>query len=276
MNMENNVPENKSPLKFFLLVFLLSIPFWILGAVTRDLTEILPIKLPISALMTFCPLLAAAILVYKEQKIHGVKELLKLSFDFQKIKDKKWYVPVFFLMPTIAALSYLYLKITGVILPEPPIPFLSVIIFFFVYFIGAIGEEVGWSGYVTEPLQNQYGAFKASIIIGFVWAIWHIIPYSQAHQTPIWIFWQCLGMVFLRIIMVWIFNNTHKSVFAIILFHTTLNISPYLFPSNGSHYAPFIFTILLAITAIAITWLWGTKTLSKYRFLVQSASRGGS
>ena len=268
--MENNISENKSPFKFFLLVFLLSIPFWILGAVAGDVTKTIPIKLPISALMTFCPLLAAAILVYKEQNIQGVQELLKLSFDFQKIKDKKWYMPVVLLMPTIAALSYLYLKITGAILPEPPTPFLSVIIFFFVYFIGAIAEEVGWSGYVTEPLQNQYGAFKASIIIGFIWAIWHIIPYGQMHQTPIWIFWQCIGTVFLRTIMVWIFNNTYKSVFAIILFHTMINISPYLFPSNGSHYDPFIFAVLLAITAIAITWLWGTETLGKYRFLVQS------
>ena len=131
--MESNVSENKSSLKFFLLVFLMSIPFWILGATTRDLTKILPIKLPISALMTVCPLLAAVILVYKEQKIYGVKELLKLSFDFQKIKDKKWYVPIVFLMPTIAALSYCYLKITGGILLEPLIPFLSVVIFFFVF-----------------------------------------------------------------------------------------------------------------------------------------------
>jgi uncharacterized protein len=74
--------------------------------------------------------------------------------------------------------------------------------------------------------------------------------------------------------MVWIFNNTNQSVFAIILFHTTLNISPYLFPSNGSHYDPFIFAVLLAITAITITWLWGTETLGKYRFFVQSVSRG--
>jgi len=111
--MDSSKFKNHSPVKFFLLVFLLSIPFWIMGAVTKDLTKILPIKLPISALMTFCPLLAAAILIYKEQKIHGVKELLKLSFDFQKIKDKKWYIPVIWLMPTIATLSYLYLKMTG-------------------------------------------------------------------------------------------------------------------------------------------------------------------
>jgi hypothetical protein len=87
--METN-PRN--PLKFFLLVLLLSIPFWILAALTKDLTKILPIKLPISALMTFCPMLAAMILVYKERKTQGVKELLQRAFDFKRIKDKKWYL----------------------------------------------------------------------------------------------------------------------------------------------------------------------------------------
>ena len=252
--------NNKSPVKFFLLVFVLSIPFWILAAVAPDFTEILPIKLPISASMTFCPLIAAAILIYKERKFQGVWELLKLSFDFEKIKDKKWYLPIVFLMPVIALLSYGYLKLTGAMLPEPETPLLYIFIFFFVFFIGAIGEEIGWSGYITDPLQNRFGALKASILLGFVWAIWHIIPWSQAHQTPIWIFWQSIGTIFLRIIMVRIFNNTGKSVFAMILFHTTINLSQFLIPNYGSHYDPFIFCILLIITTIAMTFLRGTKT----------------
>jgi len=257
--MANRKIKNGSPLKFFLLVFVLSIPFWILGAVAPDFTEILPIKLPISALMTFCPLIAAAILVYKERKFQGVRELLKLSFDFKKIKDKKWYIPIVFLMPAIALLSYGCLKLTGAMLPEPETPLLYVFIFFFVFFIGAIGEEIGWSGYVTDPLQNRYGALKASFILGFVWAIWHIIPWSQAHQTPIWIVWQSIGTIFLRVIMVRIFNNTGKSVFAMILFHTMINLSPFLILNYGSHYDPFIFCILSTFTAIAISFLRGTK-----------------
>jgi len=224
--MDNTLLEEKSTLKFFLLVLLLSIPFWILGAMAVDLTKILPIKLPISALMTFCPLLAATILVYEQRKMLGVKELLELAFDFKKITDKKWYIPIVFVMPVIATLSYGYMKVTGGIIPEPQLSLLLVFIFFFVFFIGAIGEEIGWSGYIIDPLQNQYGAFKASMIVGFIWAIWHIIPYYQAHQTPIWIVWQCIGTVFLRTIMVWIFNNTNKSVFAMILFHTMINIGP--------------------------------------------------
>ena len=263
--MNNHTPENKSPIKFFLLVFILSIPFWILGYIAKDLTKILPIKLPISALMTFCPMLAAIILVYKARKIQGIKELLQRAFDYKRIKDKKWYLPIVFLMPGIAALSFGYMKMTGVMPTEPKISLLTVFIFFFVYFIGAIGEELGWSGYVIDPLQKRYGALKASILLGFLWAIWHIIPWSQAHQTPVWIFWQSIGTIFLRVIMVWIFNNTGKSVFAMVLFHTMLNISPYLIPNYGEHYDPFIFSVLLGITAIAIAYLWDTKTLAEYK-----------
>ena len=264
--MDKQIPENKSPIKFFLLVLALSIPFWILAAFTRDLTKILPIKLPISALMTFCPLLAAITLVYRARKTQGLKELLQRAFDFKRIKDKKWYLPIVLLIPCIAALSYGYMKMTGAVPTEPNVSFLTVFIFFFVYFIGAIGEELGWSGYVIDPLQKRYGALKASILLGFLWAIWHIIPWSQAHQTPVWIFWQSIGTIFLRVIMVWIFNNTGKSVFAMVLFHTMLNISPYLIPNYGAHYDPFVFSILLGITAIAITYLWDAKTLGEYRF----------
>jgi uncharacterized protein len=255
----------KTYIHFFVLVFAISIPFWILGFIGPDTTKIIPVKLPISALMAFSPLLAAAILVYKKRKFQGVKDLLKLSFDFRKIKNKKWYIPIVLLMPATALLSYWYLKTTGALLPGPALPVLSVVFFFFVYFIGAIGEEVGWSGYLINPLQNRFGALKASLLMGFVWAIWHIIPWSQAHQTATWIVWQSIGTVFLRVIMVWIFNNTGKSVFAMVLFHTMINISPYLIPNYGSHYDPFIFTVLLMVPVVFILFFLDSKTLSRYR-----------
>jgi uncharacterized protein len=256
----------KTCINFFALVLALSIPFWILGFIGPDTTKLLPINLPISALMTFCPLIAAAILVYRKQKMQGAKQLVKQSLDFKKINNKIWYIPIIFLLPVIALLSYWYVKFMGSLAPLPSLPLLSICIFFIVYFIGAIGEEVGWSGYITEPLQNKYGALKASIIIGIVWAVWHIIPYYQAHQTTGWIVWQCIGTVFLRIIMVWIFNNAGKSVFAMVLFHAMINISPYLILNYGAHYDPFIFCMLLMIVVIIIIFWWDAKTLARFRY----------
>ena len=257
--------KNNPITPFFLLVSALSIPFCILGFIVKNTTQNLPMQLPISALMAVCPLLAAVILVYKKQKMQGVKDLLKQAFDFKKITDKKWYVPIVFLMPVLTLISYYY-QGASLILTESKVPILTILLFSIVFFIGAIGEEIGWSGYIIDPMQNQFEALKAGIILGIVWAIWHIIPYSQAGQTPIWIFWQCLSTVFLRIIMVWLFNNTGKSVFGMVLFHTMINLSPFLMPNNEAHYDPFIFAILLLFVVIIVVLFWDSKTLTKYRY----------
>lgn len=50
-----------------------------------------------------------------------------------------------------------------------------------------------------------------------------------------------------------------------VLFHTMINLSPYLIPNYGAHYDPFIFSVLLGITAIAIACLWDAKNLTDYK-----------
>jgi hypothetical protein len=250
---------------FFLLVFAMSVPFWVLGTFL-NLQEFIPINLPIAALMLLCPISAALILTSNADKKNGVKILLKQVADYKKIKNLIWCLPTFLLVPILMLFAYLIMKWLEIPMPKPNIYVSDFIIFFILFFIGAICEEVGWTGYITDPLQNRYGAFNASFIIGAVWAVWHIIPYIQAHRTSVWIFWQCIGMIAIRIIIVWLYNNTGKSLLTAILCHTTVNMSEYLFPNYGSNYDPFYFGIFLIITAFIITYLWGTKTLDQFRY----------
>jgi membrane protease YdiL (CAAX protease family) len=270
--MTTSASVKKSPLKFFVLVYVLALPFWLLGALAGDLTKAIPINLPISALMFVCPITAAVILTYREQKSRGVKQLLARIFDYKRTRQKIWYVPTILLMPVIMVLSYGVMRLVGMPLPEPQIPFLAIPIFFLVFFIGAIGEEVGWSGYAIDPLQDRWSALQASLILGSVWAIWHVVPYIQAHNALAWIAWQCLGTVGLRVIITWLYNNTGKSVFVAILFHDMLNVSTFLFPNYGSHYDPAITGIIIIITAAIVTFLWGAKTLARYTFTVPDSA----
>ena len=48
---------------------------------------------------------------------------------------------------------------------KPPLltPFL-----FIAFFFAAAGEELGYTGYVTDPMQVRYNALTASIIIGLI------------------------------------------------------------------------------------------------------------
>jgi len=82
MSSKVNAPRGRSSLKFLLLVFALSLPFWLAGASTTF--QLLP-GVPVSALMFFCPVTAAAIFVYGENMTAGVSDLLKRSFDYTRI-----------------------------------------------------------------------------------------------------------------------------------------------------------------------------------------------
>jgi membrane protease YdiL (CAAX protease family) len=228
------ITERRSPLRFFLLVFALSVPLWLIGAVTP--LQLLP-GLPVSSLMVFCPLIAASILVYGEDKTTGVTELLKRSFDYRRIRAKVWYVPTVLLMPGIAILAYGLMRLVRLPLPTPQFPGLAVLVMFLVFFIAALGEEVGWSGYV----------------------------FAQADRSPTWIAWQCLTLVASRVLLVWLYNNTGKSVFATALCHAMQNVSWQLFPNQGSHYDPRITGLITALAAVIVTVVWGSRTLARIR-----------
>ena len=66
--MNTKAAFKRSPLIFYLLIFAISIPFWLLGFIT-DKGLPLPMNLPVSSLMFICPLITALILVYREDKL---------------------------------------------------------------------------------------------------------------------------------------------------------------------------------------------------------------
>jgi membrane protease YdiL (CAAX protease family) len=219
---------NRSPVRFFLLVFALSIPFWLIQP--RDW----PISVSVGA-----PLLAALILVYREEGGgRGVRRLLSRVFDQWKIRKKVWYVPIIFLMPILYLLTYLVMRLMGLQVSSQTAPFLLVPLLSVLFFILGIGEEVGWMGYAVDPMQDRLSALTTSIILGLVTVLWHVVPLIQIGRTLIWIAWWALGSICIRILTVWLYNNTGRSLFAAIVFHAMNNLSVAMFPTYGSHWNP--------------------------------------
>jgi uncharacterized protein len=251
---------SESPLAFFVLVFALSIPFWLIGGLTR--IELLP-GLPVSSLMTVCPLIAALILVSQGSGGAGMIALLKRSFDAGRIGTAAWYAPMILLMPALMALSYGVMRLMGTPVPGPQFTLLAPLGLFVMFFVGALGEELGWSGYVIDLLQARWSALGASLLLGVVWASWHIVPYMQAGRSAGWIAWQVFASVALRVLMVWLYNNTGHSVFAATMLHATYNVSWQLFPVSGSHYGPRITGLIFAGTAALVVIIWGPQTFTR-------------
>ncbi|MEP7189989.1 MAG: type II CAAX endopeptidase family protein [Roseiflexaceae bacterium] len=261
--------QRRSPLLFFVLTFALSIPFWIAGALTN--VQLLP-AIPVSALAVVCVVGAAAILVYREHGWASVVALLQRSFDFRRVSAKIWYVPSILLMPGIMALSYGVMRLMGVQLPDPQFSVVTTLMLLVVFFIAAAGEELGWSGYAIDPLQDRFGALGGAVLLGVIWAVWHVIPLLSVQRSLEWIAWWSLGTLAARVIITWLYNNTGRSVFVAILFHAMINVTWQLFPVNGSYYDPRVTSVITAAVAVVVVIVWGPRTLVRARDVHGSAS----
>ncbi|MCM2464898.1 CPBP family intramembrane metalloprotease [Methanoculleus sp. CWC-02] len=213
--------------------------------------------------MVFNPFIAASILTCRKAGSDGVRLLWKRSFDYKRIRRKIWYIPLLLLIPAATTLQYGLMRLMGVSIPGLQFPLLMMPVYFPVFFILAIGEEVGWSGYALDPLQDRWGALPAGIILGTVWALWHLVPYSLANP-PLWVAGQCVATVMARILMVWLYNNTGKSVFGMILFHAMINMGSV--PDYGFPYDPVLVSVILTVMAAVVVFLWGPGTLARYRY----------
>jgi membrane protease YdiL (CAAX protease family) len=117
-------------------------------------------------------------------------------------------------------------------------------------------------GYVVDTLQERCGALGAAILLGLVWAVWHYVPLMQAHRTASWIGWWSLYTVALRVLIVWLYNNTGNSVFATAFFHAFTNLSGITF---AVYFDPRITGTIIAVAAVIVVVLSGPRTLAEYR-----------
>ena len=168
-----SAPQARSPLKFFLLVFAIFIPFRLIGGVS-DLQS-MP-GLSWSALAAVCPMVAALILVHRERRTAGVTELLRRSFDFERIRAKRWYAPILVLMAGVNLAVYGLMRWMDTPMPATQIGVLAASVMFFAFFVAALGEELGWSGYITDPLQERWNALQTGVILGLARVVWHLVP----------------------------------------------------------------------------------------------------
>ena len=125
--------------------------------------------------------------------------------------------------------------------------------------IGPISEEFGWRGYLLPRLQNRWNALTSSLVVGTIWALWHLplfyIPGTSQRELHLPFLGFLAGLIALSIIMTWINNNTSNSIWAAVFFHwiytyaaqvqsTGVTRSPFF---NRLEYLPYIVIALLVV-----------------------------
>jgi membrane protease YdiL (CAAX protease family) len=112
----------------------------------------------------------------------------------------------------------------------------------FINVIFALGEEIGWRGFLLQNLM-PLGQWKAIILSGVIWGIWHAPAVAQGLNYPGYpvagVFMMIVFCVLLGTIFSWLYLNT-KSPWVAALAHGAVNASaglPVLFFQPGFNMA---------------------------------------
>ena len=217
--------------------------------------------------MTFVPMIVAVGLVALQDGNADAMNLLRRALDFRRIKRLRWLLTAIFFMPVAFGLQYGVIHLSGVAFPDVEgVSITAILAYFLMFLVGAIGEEIGWQGYAFAGLKDRASALNAALVLGVVWALWHVIPFALMGRSGDWIIWQCLVIILLRVIIVWLFVNTGDSVMIAALFHAMSNLVWGALPRVESTYDPFALALVLLPATVAIVVLWGPATLSGFRF----------
>jgi uncharacterized protein len=236
---------------FFALVFVLTLPLYVLSPLVT-LPGMPKNGPPLDFVGAFMPMTAALILTGRSEGRPGLRVLLRRALDFRRIPTRGWILPILLLMPAIYLSTAAVVRLTGLQVPgQPPLSLTTTAVFVPFYCLAATGEEIGWTGYATEPLWSRFGPVGASLIIGVPWWAWHIPSMLSSHETSLLVVLGLFASLGLRVVYVWIFGGT-GSVAAVIAIHAVTNVAGSSVPSVPTNLAA---PLLVAVAvAIAVKW----------------------
>jgi uncharacterized protein len=171
------------------------------------------------------PTVIALALSFSFEGTSGVRNLL--GFLFQGFsKNNLWYLTGI-LVPVAAVASAIiiarHLHSGAAFLPLAALPLtlgLQV-------FTGAMGEELGWRGFLLSHLERRLSPRVASLVTAITWALWHLPAFffpgmPQQHMPPIAFL---LMVAAFGIFLALLFNRTRGHLVSTMLAHFSFNMS---------------------------------------------------
>ena len=281
------------PVRYFVIAFAFTWLFWGLAALgARGVIPTLP---GLTVIGTLGPMVAAIAITAQEGGRAGLRSLLN--------RVVRWRVaPIWY---GVAIVGPLLLQLGAIALEvalggQPPslvaligaLPIVLLISVYMLIFV-ALGEEVGWRGYALPALQARYGALISSLILGVMWALWHLPvffnPDTFYSALPFVLF--LAFIVPFAILITWVFNSTRGSVLMAMIVHAVMNASEQVWkvlpeysvrPASAAEAAAqtmhvyLMLTIVMWVAAAAIVLIYGSRNLSRRPREVLAASCGES
>lgn len=236
MSSIDRVIRERPVVSYFILTFIVSWSLLLLiggydlfSGVDWDSSSVF--GLAIIAMLTG-PTVASLVLTWRLAGSEGVREL------FRRLRlwrvGLRWYAVALLTAPVVVLAVNLGLWLTSSAF-RPPIFSDDASAFALLAGLGigltTILEELGWTGFAIPRLRLRHSAFTTALIVGVVWAVWHLLQIvwvgsSSAEGMPmalylgLYLLFAVASLTAYRVLMVWVHDAT-GSLLVVTLMHAS-------------------------------------------------------
>ncbi len=220
----------KPPFVFLLATFVVSWTLWFAAAAVPPQAAFRPALFSVGAI---APGLVALGLAMLPDERPDMETLLRRVAAWRVAPQ--WYVFAIAYMGAIKLTAALIQRIvTGAWPSFGYVPWYFIVAAVTVSTLVQAGEEIGWRGYALPNLSGRIGLARASILLGIVWAVWHLplffIPGTDVAGQPFPVF--ALSVTALSVAMAWLYARANQSLLLVMLMHAAVNNTTGVVPGD--------------------------------------------
>ena len=222
------------PVRFYVATFLGTWIFWFLASVTSRIDNGGSFSFALMALGLFMPPAVAVFMVLTSKSDALKQDFRKKLVEVFRIKPSV-LVAAILLFALVIVISILLSTLFGQSLEQFALAEFSFSIggmsTLLLFVVVAFLEELGWRGYITDALASTMTWWKATLIFGLFWSLWHLplffIPgtyqYGILQISPIYMVNFFVSILPLSFFFTWVYVKTSRSSLACMIFHFSVN-----------------------------------------------------
>jgi CAAX amino terminal protease family. len=185
------------------------------------------------------PSVVGLFMVFKTYPKETRKDYFRRCFDFKRLSGRWFLFVVTYFGATALLALWISVKLFHYGMPgmnwlkiAVNKPYMIPILLFFSFISGPLNEEFGWRGYALDKLLVRFGYGKASLLLGFIWGIWHLGWYFTPGQAQYEMLQDSLPeailfipeTIILSYVVTYVYINTRRSIFAAAFVHMAGNL----------------------------------------------------